>query len=309
MTMTISALDTRALGTTARMVVDGAAADDALVVMAEELELVEQACSRFRPDSDLSRVNDNAGRTVRVDPLLVEAVEIALRAARITDGLVDPTVGRALCLLGYDRDFASLADGTPPRSLRVQRVPGWQCIVLDAERAAIRVPAGVQLDLGATAKAFAADRAASRAAAYLRVGVLVSLGGDIALAGPAPAGGWPIRVTDDHAAGPDATGQTVSVVSGGIATSSVTVRRWSQGAEMRHHLIDPATGLPAEGPFRTVSVAAATCVDANIASTAAVILGDAAPAWLEARRLPSRLTRHDGRVIRVGAWPQESPTS
>lgn len=306
--MTTSALETRALGTTARIVVDGADSHDALAMMAEELELVEQACSRFRSDSDLSRVNDNSGHAVRVDPLLVEAVEIALRAARITDGRVDPTVGRALLLLGYDRDFDSLADGTPPRHLRAERVPGWRCVAVDAARASIRVPAGVQLDLGATAKAFAADRAASRVAASLRCGVLVSLGGDIALSGPAPAGGWPIRVTDDHAAELRAPGQTISVVSGGVATSSVTVRRWSQGAELRHHVIDPATGLPADGPFRTASVAAASCVDANIASTAALVLGEAAPAWLEARGLPSRMVRHDGRVILVGAWPDAGAT-
>ena len=161
------------------------------------------------------------------------------------------------------------------------------------------------MDLGATAKAFAADRAASRLADDFGCGVLVSLGGDIAVGGPAPKGGWPILVTDDHAAGLDAAGQTISIVSGGVATSSVSVRRWLQGDVARHHLIDPSTGLPVEGPLRTVSVAAASCVDANIASTAAIVLGDEAPAFLRARHLPSRITRHDGQVILVGDWPED----
>ncbi len=307
MSVTVEAVETRALGTTARIVVDGPGIDEATETMVAELEVVEQACSRFRADSDLSRVNDNSGQTVRVDPILVEAVEIALRAARVTHGLVDPTVGAAIRLLGYDRDFSAVVDGTPARKLQAQRIPGWRGVVIDPVRATVRVPAGVELDLGATAKAFAAERAASRVAADLGCGVLVSLGGDIAVAGAAPAGGWPIRVTDDHAAGLDAPGQTIAIQSGGVATSSVTVRRWLQGDQARHHLIDPATGFPVDGPFRTVSVAAASCVDANIASTAAIVLGEEGPGWLRARHLPSRITRHDGRVVLVAGWPTGGP--
>jgi thiamine biosynthesis lipoprotein len=130
---------------------------------------------------------------------------------------------------------------------------------------------------------------------------LVNLGGDVATAGPAPVGGWRVRVTDDHAAGDRAPGETVAITGGALATSSTTVRRWAGG----HHIIDPATGRPAAAPWRTVSVAAATCVDANTASTAAVVLGDAAPAWLADRRLPARLCAQDGAVLRVAGWPQE----
>lgn len=302
MSLALATAQSRALGTTARVVVDAPAPGEALALMADELELVERACSRFRADSELSRVNDAAGRPVEVGPLLLHAVDVALRAARLTDGLVDPTVGTALCLLGYDRDFAAIASSTPPRVLRVRRVPGWRRVTIDRVRSTIRVPAGVRLDLGATAKALAADRAADRVASTLRCGALVNLGGDVAIAGPPPPAGWSVHVTDDHAAGPDAPGETVELISGGLATSSVTVRRWTQGTETCHHVIDPATGLPADGPFRTVSVAAATCVDANIASTAALVLGPDAPAWLTRRRLPSRLTYHDGRVLHIGGW-------
>lgn len=300
----IAAAETRALGTTARIVTHGGDPNRALDLMAAELELIEQACSRFRVDSDLTRVNESPGRPVRVDRRLVQAVEVAIRAARLTDGRVDPTIGNALCLLGYDDDFAAIAEGRPARVVRARAVPGWQCIVVDRVRSTIRLPAGVRIDLGATAKAAAADHSARRVYETLGCGgVLVSLGGDISVAGPAPEDGWPVRITDDHTAAADAPGETVSIVSGGLATSSTTVRRWAQGDESRHHLLDPATGLPVDGPFRTVSVAAGTCVDANVASTAALVLGSDAPAWLAARHLPARLTRHDGHVTSVGRWP------
>jgi thiamine biosynthesis lipoprotein len=167
----------------------------------------------------------------------------------------------------------------------------------------VRVPQGVVLDLGATAKALAADRAAQRAlTAGSAAGVLVNLGGDIAVAGPAPDAGWPVRVTDRHDAPPLTPGQALTLRSGGLATSSTTVRRWGADA---HHIIDPRTGRPALSPWRTVSVTAATCVDANTASTAAIVLGDDAPAWLAARRLPARLADHEGRTQTVAGWPRE----
>jgi thiamine biosynthesis lipoprotein len=132
--------------------------------------------------------------------------------------------------------------------------------------------------------------------------VLVSLGGDIAVDGPAPGAGWAVRVAEDHRAGPDAPGQTIALRSGALATSSTTVRRWGPGA---HHIIDPATGLPAEGPWRTVSVAAASCVDANIASTAAIVRGASAASWLAQRGMPARLVGRDGAVLEVAGWPRE----
>jgi thiamine biosynthesis lipoprotein len=231
------------------------------------------------------------------------AVQAALRAARLTDGDVDPTVGQALVALGYDRDFAELEqvrgrDGRAP-GVRIAAVPGCRAVEVDPARRTIRVPVGVTLDLGATAKALAADHAATRAGAAAGCGVLVALGGDIALAGAAPEEGWPIRVTDDHRAGVDAPGQWIVLREGGLATSSTTVRAW----EGRHHLVDPATSLPARVVWRTVSVCAASCLDANIASTAAVIRGARAPGWLRSLSLPSRLVAAGGHVLHLGGWP------
>jgi thiamine biosynthesis lipoprotein ApbE len=248
-----------------------------------ELDAVDRACSRFRADSELSRLNAHSGHPVHVSPLLMEALDLALAAATLTEGDVDPTVGRALELGGYDRDWRQLAPprGEPIASKQVlYALVGWRTVALDRESSTVRVPPGVRLDLGATAKAWAADRAASAASAASGAGALVSLGGDIATCGPPVAGGWKIRVTDDHRSNPSAPGQTIVMHGGGLATSSVSVRRWRHEGQTMHHVLDPATGLPAQGRWRTVSVAAEDCAQANIATTAALIRSGGALDWL-----------------------------
>jgi thiamine biosynthesis lipoprotein len=169
------------------------------------------------------------------------------------------------------------------------------------------LPSGVRLDLGATVKAWAADRCAGRLAGPLRCGVLVGLDGDIAVAGQAPAGGWRIRVQDvnGHPEGPPPPGSPHTVVAirdGGLATSSRAARRW-RGPDVVHYIHDPRTGIPAAPFWRTVSVAAASCAFASAASTAAMIRGRRAKEWLAALRLPARLVGLDGRVHAVAGWP------
>jgi FAD:protein FMN transferase len=296
----------RALGTSAVVATaDDALAGDACAVVERELDAIDRACSRFRPDSELARVNGARGACVAVGPLLLEALRVALDGARDSDGLVDPTVGGALRAAGYDSTFRVVAarDGEIFRA-RFVEVPGWQTVELDEQAATVRVPAGVELDLGATAKALACDRAATAAAAVAG-SVLVALGGDIAVAGDAPDGGWSVRISDDHATPLDWPGPTVALAGGGLATSSTTVRRWRSGRTELHHLVDPRTGRPTESPWRTVSVAAKTCVDANVASTASFMLEDA-PAWLSARGLPARLVSIGGEPTLVAGWPEES---
>lgn len=295
----------RALGTTAVVVaLDAAREGEACAAVERELDAIDRACSRFRADSELVRVNRSGGAPVVVGPLLLEALHVALEGARASEGLVDPTVGRALRTAGYDATFRVVAerDGSTFRAAFCT-VPGWRTIELDERTSTLRIPSGVELDLGATAKALACDRAAAAAAAVAG-GALVGLGGDISVAGEVPAEGWPVRIADDHAAALDVPGPTVALLGGGLATSSTTVRRWYSGDTPLHHLVDPRTGRPAESRWRTVSVAAATCVDANVASTAAFMLDDA-PAWLEARRLPARLVSVDGEMTTVAGWPSE----
>jgi thiamine biosynthesis lipoprotein ApbE len=288
-----------ALGTTARVLVTEAARlGDAVEVVATRLEELDRAASRFRADSEVSALA--SGRARAVSPLLLDAVRAALRAARLTGGAVDPTVGAALTALGYDRDFA-LVPADDPAVLTVRRVPGWRSVEVDEAAGTVRVPAGTVLDLGATAKALAADRAAAAAAAAAGCGVLVSLGGDVAVAGQAPPAGWRVQLADDSAAAPDPGRPAVRLRAGGLATSSTAVRRWRRGGVGLHHLVDPLTGLPAASPWRTVHVAAASCLDAQVASTATIVLGDRGRAWLAGTGLPARLV--GATTERLGGWP------
>jgi thiamine biosynthesis lipoprotein len=297
-----------ALGTTALVAVtDPRALAKARDVLEREVAALDAACSRFRVDSELSLLNRSAGTATRVGTVLFEAVRTALDVAARTGGLVDPTVGGTLRRQGYDRTFAevSLRDG---RLVRASFAPvaGWGSVETDLRRRTIRLPPGVELDLGATAKALTADQAARTCAEAARSGVLVSLGGDIAVAGDPPAGGWPVRIADDHAAPLDGPGPTVSISSGGLASSGTRVRRWTTVGGEHHHIVDPRTARPAVTPWRTVSVAAPSCVLANAASTAAIVLGELAPAWLDEQRLPARLAAETGAVVRVNGWPAEA---
>ncbi len=297
-----------ALGTYVEMVLAGrpGALGTAVRLLRAELTALDLACSRFRVDSELVRANAAAGRPVAITPLLAEAVAVALRAAEQTGGDVDPTLADALAAAGYDGDFAGLpADGAPVVP-RPPRRGGWQDVALDQAAGILEVPAGVGLDLGATAKAFGADRSAALIAAATGAGVLVNLGGDIAVAGPVPAGGWPVRVTDRPVHADDgASGQVVHIHGGGLATSSTVVRRWRRGGVTYHHILDPRSGLPAEPVWCTVTVNAASCVDANTASTAAVVRGRSAVAWLTDLGLPSRLVGASGQPHQVAGWPED----
>jgi FAD:protein FMN transferase len=297
-----------ALGTTALVVAKPAALDRAVTIVRDVLAAVDRSLSRFRLDSELSAINRAAGSQIAVSPLCLEAVLVALDVAASTGGLVDPTVGANLRLAGYDRTFAELQlrDGRRVHA-RFLGVAGWQTVRVDRRRRTIRVPAGVELDLGATAKALAADRASALGANANDCGVLVSLGGDVAVAGEPPEGGWPIGIADDHAAPLHGTDSVVAISTGGLATSGTRVRRWTTSGGELHHIVDPRNGRPAATPWKTVSVAAATCVLANAASTAAIVIGSEAPAWLERRGVPARLVGEDGTVITLNGWPADSP--
>ncbi|WP_460072892.1 FAD:protein FMN transferase [Streptomyces sp. YKOK-I1] len=297
-----------ALGTTATLLVtEPGALPAAEEVLRAELLAVDLTCSRFRPDSELTRVNLSAGVPTTVSAYFADALQVALRAARITDGAVDPTVGSAVIALGYDRTFASVRPDDV-RPVPVARpAPGWRSVRWDARTRQLCLPPHTRLDLGATAKARTADRAARQAAAATGCGVLVGLGGDLAMAGPSPEGGWRIALADDHAQPVTEPGPAVAVTGGGLATSGIRVRTWRRGGRTLHHIVDPVTGEPAAPGWRTVTVAAATCVDANTASTAAVVLGGRAVRRLRSTGLPARLVGLDGTVVRLGGWPPDSP--
>jgi len=298
----------RALGTNAHLLVLDGDLPAARAWVDELLDEIDRTYSRFRDDSELSRLQAQAGAWTTVTPLLWQAITTAIAVARDTDGAVDPTVGQAMRVIGYDRDFALLGSrhGEPADfEIRLAPVPGWRAIGLHAPERRVRIPRDVELDLGSSGKALAVDLAVRAAAAAApRGGVLVSLGGDLATAGRAPDGGWRILADEDSETPPDTAGEVVAIQAGAMATSGVTVRRWrgADGIE-RHHLLDPTTGSPVEGPWRTVTAVADTCVAANAASTAAIVKGDDALDWLDRQGRPARLVATDGFVVRAGGWP------
>lgn len=281
--------------------------DDAVRSARRLLDRVDRACSRFRADSDLARANAADGRWVDVDRLLLDAVTAAVRAAEATGGLVDPTLGRPMAAIGYDRDLDDVRSGrVDPASVRLPPGPprpdAWRQIEIDPA-GRLRVPAGTALDLGATGKGFAADLITAELARHLACGVVVSLGGDVAVAGEPPVTpdgtGWPVLVGDADAG----SRQVVLLESGGLATSSTRRRAWRHGGLLVHHLLDPATGAPVPLVWDEVSVRATSCLEANAASTASMVLGEAAPAWLDRDSLPGRLVGHDGRLTLTAGWP------
>ncbi|MCU1475584.1 MAG: putative thiamine biosynthesis lipoprotein [Subtercola sp.] len=332
--------------TSVRVVVtDPGQLDRASTLVSQVLDDVGRACDRFSATSELNRLHGALAGGAQVSDTLALLVRTALSSARLTDGDVDPTLGDALAGLGYDRDIMqlpglggpSLGEGlslsgrsevaalrvgkaTDARDPRVgkptdigepsardtvmtlaPRVPGWTRISLDGNR--LTVPADLSLDLGATAKALAADRAAARVIDALGCGVLVSLGGDIATAGPAPAEGWQVTVHDLPG---DPSCQITLAAGQALATSSTQKRRWQQRGQVMHHILDPRHGLPAAPVWRTVTVAASSCVRANTVSTASIVRGYQAIAWLARRGTTARLVNHDGRVLSLGGWPDEN---
>lgn len=287
--------------TTAHLVVtDERVLDEARRLVDEQTALVEEASSRFRPDSEVMRIAAALPHGVAVSDTLAALLRSALMAAQLTDGAVDPSLGRAIDSIGYDRDIRLvLDDDGPVRAISSER-PGWARITLDGT--VLTVPEGLSLDLGATAKAVAADRAAHRIADELGVGALVSLGGDIATAGRAPSGGWQIDVQDL----PDDPACRISVSGGtAVATSSTQRRTWRRAGRLLHHIVDPETGMSAPALLRSASVAGPSCLVANALSTAAIVWGSSAPQRLVQHRLPARLVTADGGVIVLGGWPHE----
>lgn len=293
------------LATSVRVVVTRPSALPAVRrALESSIDAFDHAASRFRPDSELTRANDAAGTPVTIGPVLRDSLRSALRMAAATRGLVDPTVGASVVAAGYDRTFADLGatNGRLTSGVRPAGVPTWRDVTfVDApDVTTLTVPLGCRLDLGAVGKAWLADTVAA-ASSGVAGGVLIDLGGDIAVSGEPPPGGWVIGLP------PGTDGQTaVAIRSGGVATSAQDVRRWQMADGPAHHIIDPRHGQPARSPWRSATVHAATATEANAASTAAIILGHDAPAWLDSLGLCARLVALDGSdTVCVGAWPSQ----
>lgn len=271
-------------------------------VLRDWVARVDLGCSRFRPDSDLSRVNAAAGTAVAVGRELLDATETALELALDSDGWYDPTVGAAVIAAGYDRPMAQIVDSGPGPVTSAAPAGRWREVVVDRRAATVTVPEGVELDLGGSAKGWAVDRALALVAEAVgpSVGVCISAGGDLAATGPAPAGGWPVRIShsiNDAAAKGD---ERIRLFRGAVASSGAVRRAWRVDGKRFHHLVDPRSGRPGTERWRLVTVHSAQCAWADAAATVAWLMGDAAAGWLESRCLTARLVDPDGQARWVG---------
>lgn len=260
-----------AMGTEVELLLDASEGERALTAAEHEFHRLEALLSRFRPDSELSRLN--AAGVLEAGPDLVRVVELALEARRATDGLFDPTVHDALVAAGYDRSFEAVAATGESSSPR----PCGGAVRVDGYR--IELDPGVRLDLGGIGKGYAVDRAAEVLATAGPC--LVNAGGDLAVRG----GEWPVGV--EHL--------TLLLERGAIATSGRDRRRWTRGGREQHHLIDPRTGAPADTALLRATVVAASATEAEVLAKA-VFLGDEEAA----RRTPCVLVRADGSVAVSG---------
>jgi thiamine biosynthesis lipoprotein len=255
------------------------ASEEELAAVRRLFEEWESVFSRFRPESELSRINRHPLEVVILSRLFTYAMRTAISAAAATNGLVDPTLGGAVEAAGYDKDFSELGDD--------ERPPGppshgtWRSLRLSGRL--LSRPPGTALDLNGVVKSLAVDSALE----LISGDGFVSAGGDVAVRGGAtialPAGG------------------EVQLLAGGIATSGSTKRRWHRGGEPQHHLIDPRTGRPAVSQWDEVTVAAGSCLAADVAAKAAFLLSDDGPAWLDERGLAGRF--REGEVfVENRAW-------
>lgn len=270
--------------------------EDAVEKTREIFDRVESHLSRFRPDSELSVLNRSGGTSLAVSPLLFHAISTAIAAAHSTDGLFDPTILPALEAAGYDRSFERISAGTVTRETAV--LPNYRTVMLDDASWTVRLEPGQRLDLGGIGKGLAVDLALE-ATAFLP-DRCINAGGDIAVRGtPDMDTGWTVELEDP---GIDAAA-TVLVHDAAVATSTIRKRRWSTGDEERHHLIDPRTGRSSESPFRTVTVVAVACAQADVAAKTALLMGESGIAFLEERGLHGIAVRRDGSTVSTSRWP------
>ena len=288
-------------GTSATLAVTGTQhLAEARAILDDVLSATTTAASRFDSDSEISRLN--AKGSVAASPWFLSLLHQALRAFELSDGLCDPTIAPSLISLGYDQDFDALtaSDEAIPAT---NPAPGWSAITI-GDDGTVTLAEGAGIDLGATAKAAAADAAATTIATQLGCGVLVDLGGDLRIAGPAPQGGWAIGMAKSakSAVAERDIDEVVALAAGAMTSSSSIVRTWQRDGTTLHHIIDPRTGRSAQTPWAMASVVAANAVDANALSTAAIIWGEDAIFELAQRSTQARLLRHDGSIERVGGW-------
>ena len=290
----------KAIGTTAEVVINGSKQiDRAVQILKMQLDELDRAASRFRDDSEVSILK--SGNPAVVSPLLFEILEIAQWAYNVSCKKLNPFIGNSLVSLGYDRDFEEI-ETLSGKYLENNVVKDFDSIVLNKKTRLVKIDPGTVLDLGCIAKAFASDKASKSIADDLKCDVLVSLGGDVSVQNSLGCTRWPIGIADRSG---DINGveEVIEISEGGLATSGTVSRSWGNGEVLNHHIIDPLTGQSVGTPFRTVSVHAKDALNANVAATTALIMGEASIEWLNASELDARLVTEEGKIVKLNRWP------
>jgi thiamine biosynthesis lipoprotein len=240
---------------------------DAVDAIARRFATEERRFSRFRGDSEITRINRRAGRPTTISSTMGTVLRASLDAAQRTEGRFDPTVLHALEATGYDRDFDEILAGARGELHATEPCGRWREIALDTGR--VLLPPEVGIDLGGFAKGWTADAAAGDARATGIAWIAVNAGGDLRVEGAAP----PLHVKVEDPEDPSATLVTLEMSTGALATTSVVKRSWGPDA---HHMIDPRTGRPAATDVLQATAWAPTCADAEVLAKEAVLLGSSA---------------------------------
>jgi thiamine biosynthesis lipoprotein len=250
----------------------------------ELIAAYEARLSRFVDTSELSRLNRSNGAWFNASDELFEIVKLANDLTGETDRLYDPTILDALENVGYDKSMDDIrARGVTRPARPVQHAAfDFGSIEFNATTRSIRLVHGTRIDLGGIAKGWLAERAARRLAEFCDA-CAVDAGGDMFVIGlPAGENVWRVALEDPREA--ERTLAVVRVRSGAIATSTITKRRWQQGDDVRHHLIDPRTGLPAETDCLSVTAFAPHAAVAEVFAKALLIAGSREAARIAACR-------------------------
>jgi thiamine biosynthesis lipoprotein len=289
----------RAMGTTISLLLPESQAALGVRIVGSLFNEWEQVLSRFLPNSELSQLNARAGTPVAVSDLLYTVLATALTAAQATKGVYDPALLDQLVRVGYDRTFDDLP--TVRFDPIIPGEPGgrWRGIKVDPIHRRVTLPAGIKLDFGGIAKGMAVDAALEHLGQNGIRTALVNAGGDLAVLGlPPDAEQWPITVPGQEQL------WTIPLHHGAVATSGIAHRHWWQGNTLRHHLLDPRTGLPAQSDLWSVTVVADRCVQAEVTAKVAFILGSKQGAgFLRRHHIAGLLVHEDGTWQIVEPWP------
>ncbi len=289
-----------ALGTTIEVIVtDPAALSEVVQHVRDRIDEIDATFSRFRPDSELARLEQGGSKPQRASALFLELLDLAYKATESTDGWFDPTIRDALEASGYDRSIEDLERSGPGPERAARPAGQWFRINYDRRRGLVELRDGVRLDFGGIGKGFAVDYALRTLP--VDCGVLINAGGDLAVAGQAPEGGWLCDVGTTWSSDVE---ETIVLWEGALATSGLGRRQWQRNGKRMHHLIDPRTGRPGKSPWRIVTVGARTCVAAEVAAKVAWLRGTTGPSWLNVVGLSGRFAGDDGDVVTVGNWPR-----